>query len=285
MLVNSKYYLKHRLNFIIPILYQSMRKYVIGGNWKMQIPNISDSTSTATEIANELKKYNVEVFVSPSYNSLFSVSEEINGSPLKLAAQNMAAKETGAFTGEISVLSLLELNVEYVLLGHSERRRIFNESNELINDKVHLALKHGLKVVLCIGETAKERSDGLMKTVNEDQLANSLKDVSTDQMNNLIIAYEPVWAINSPHLNPGIKIRPATIEEANDSHAVVRNWLQDNYGSIANSVRIQYGGSMKGSNAQKLLSQPDIDGGLIGGASLKAETFMPIIKFADVLQS
>lgn len=251
----------------------------------MQIPKITDSISTANEIAIELKKYNVEVFISPSYNSLYPVSENIKGSSLKLAAQNMAAKETGAFTGEISVLSLLESNVEYVLLGHSERRRIFNESNELINEKIHLALEHGLKVVLCIGETGKERSDGLMKTVNEDQLANSLRDVATDQMKNLIIAYEPVWAINSPHLNPGIEIRPATIEEANDSHAVVRNWLQDNYGSIANSVRIQYGGSMKASNAEELLSQPDIDGGLIGGASLKAETLIPIIKFADTLQS
>lgn len=251
----------------------------------MQIPQISDSISTATTIANELQKYDVEVFISPSYNSLFSVSEKIKGTSLKLAAQNMAAKETGAFTGEISILSLLESNVEYVLLGHSERRRIFAESNELINEKVHLALKHGLKVVLCIGETAKERSDGLMKTVNEEQLENSLKNVTTDQMNNIIIAYEPVWAINSPFLNPGIEIRPATIEEANDSHAVVRNWLQDSYGSIANSVRIQYGGSMKASNAEELLSQPDIDGGLIGGASLKAETLMPIVQFANSLQS
>jgi triosephosphate isomerase len=255
-----------------------MRKYVIGGNWKMQIPKISDSISTAAEIANELNKYDVEVFISPSYNSLYPVSEKLKGSSLKLAAQNMAAKETGAFTGEISVLSLIELGVEYVLLGHSERRRIFNESNELINEKVHLALKHGLKVVLCIGETAKERSDGLMKKINQDQLEYSLKDIGTDQMNNVIIAYEPVWAINSPYLNPGIEIRPATIEEANDSHTVVRNWLQDSYGSIANSVRIQYGGSMKASNAEELLSQSDIDGGLIGGACLNAESFAEIVK-------
>ncbi len=260
-------------------------KYIFGGNWKMQIPDVKTSVKTAIELNELLQKsqiQNSDVFIAPSHNALYEIGKSIADGELKLAGQNMHFMERGAYTGETSVLSLIEAGAEYVILGHSERRRIFGEENNLINKKVLTALDHGLKVVLCIGETAKERQNGMLKEINYTQLEESLKDVSKTQIRNIIIAYEPVWAINNPALNPNVEIRSATVEEANEAHMLVRTWIKANYGKIeAENIKIQYGGSMKITNAKELLAQQHINGGLIGGASLNPETFVKIIKYVE----
>ncbi|MCY3411857.1 MAG: triose-phosphate isomerase [Candidatus Heimdallarchaeota archaeon] len=257
-----------------------MRSYVFGGNWKMQLPTIKQARERASDMASKMTTVSgVDAFIAPSPNTLYEVGQVIKNSNLALAGQNMHFMNSGAFTGEVSVDGLLEAGCEYVLLGHSERRRIFGEEDSLINKKVLTALDNDLKVVLCIGETAKERADGQMAAVNQEQLSGSLQEVSKTQLTNVIIAYEPVWAIDNKYLNPGIEIKAASIEEANESHTVVREWFEKNYGkNEADKIRIQYGGSMKASNARELLTQKNIDGGLIGGASLKADTFLPILQ-------
>ncbi len=261
-----------------------MRKFVIGGNWKLKVPKVEDSVEIAKNIAQELESMNlsgVDVFIAPSYNALYSVGKAIKGTKLKLAGQNMYFRDSGAFTGEISPDALLEAGCEYVLLGHSERRRIFGEDNAFINQKVKKALEKGLKVVLCIGESAKEREEGKLKEINTTQLKECLEDVEEEQLSNIIVAYEPVWAINNPHLNPGIEIKSATPEEAQGAHQLVRNWFKETYGGdVAQNMQIQYGGSMKEANCGGLLPLEDIDGGLIGSASVSAELFSPIIKKA-----
>ena len=200
-------------------------------------------------------------------------------SKLKLGAQNVHFMNSGAFTGEVSIEALVECNVEYVLLGHSERRRIFSESDESINAKMLKVLEHGLKPVLCIGESAKERESGRMKDINWHQLSQGLAGISEKQLNDIIIAYEPVWAINNKYLNPDTEIRAATPEEALESHKIVRTWFKEHYSeNAASKIRIQYGGSMNKNNAEHLLALEDIDGGLIGGASLSKDAFLPILE-------
>ncbi|MHA1822043.1 MAG: triose-phosphate isomerase [Promethearchaeota archaeon] len=264
-----------------------MRKYIIGGNWKMQIPKVSDAVKIAEDIASQLEgidTQNVEVFVAPTFNSLYAVGQKIKGTKLKLAAQNMFYEDKGAYTGEVPADSLLEAGCEYVILGHSERRHIFGEDNQLINKKVLKALEKGLKPVLCIGETARERVDGKTEEINKSQLEECLKGVSGDQMKNVTIAYEPVWAINNKALNPDTEIKPATPEQAEEVHNFIRSWLIDKYGSeVGNNILIQYGGSMKKENCEGLLNIGNINGGLIGSASLSAEKFMPIIETASRL--
>ncbi len=252
----------------------------------MQISNVREGVEIASNLASELNNLplGIEVFVAPSFNSLYTISKTIEGTKLKLAGQNMHYFEKGAFTGQISILSLLEAKCSFVILGHSEPRRIFGESNEFINLKVKKALEKGIRPVLCIGETAKEREEGLTKNINTTQLAESLKGVSNDEMNKIVIAYEPVWAINNEFLNPGIKIKPATPKQAGEIHELIRSWIKDRYGKdIANNVPIIYGGSMNAKNAEELLSLENIDGGLIGGASLEVDTFLPIIRIAESL--
>ena len=261
-----------------------MRSFVIGGNWKMQILKVDEAVKAAKAIAdaiNGLDLTGVDVFIAPSFNALYSVGQAIKGSKLKLAAQNMYFRDNGAFTGEISPDSLLDAGCTYVLLGHSERRRIFNEDDAYINQKVKKALEKGLKPVLCIGETAKERAQGKTDEVNKTQLAGSLADVLPEQMKNVVIAYEPVWAINNKFLNPDTEIKTATPEQAEEAHIFIRKWLVEKYGQeIGGVVPIQYGGSMNAANAAGLLKIVDINGGLIGGASLKAADFKPIIEAA-----
>jgi triosephosphate isomerase len=261
-----------------------VRKKVFGGNWKMQVTTIRKSVEiTESFIKNIPKDYfsKMDIFICPSFTALASVIETVKGSNLKVCAQNMHFEPSGAFTGEISIESIKELGCEYVLLGHSERRRIFGEKDEFINKKIHTALQNGVKVVLCIGETAKEREEGKIKEVNSSQLAGSLKGVTEDQLTDIIIAYEPVWAINSPALNPGVTIRAATSKEAQDAHKIVREWFSTNYSKAsAETIRIQYGGSMNKKNIDELLKIDEIDGGLIGSASLKIDDFLPILKSA-----
>lgn len=264
-----------------------MRRFIIGGNWKMQIPLVDTATATGKEIANAINDIStVDIFIAPSFNALYSVGKMIQNTNLKLAAQNVHYYEKGAFTGQVSVNSLVDAGCEYVICGHSEPRRIFNETNEIINRKIRISLEKNLKPVLCIGETAKERENGRVTQVNENQLTGSLKGVSEKELESITIAYEPVWAINNKFLNPGVDIKPATPEQASQAHQIVRDWIRRNYSDdTADNMRIIYGGSMKPSNADKLLSLEDIDGGLIGGASLSVDTYLPIIRSAERLSS
>jgi triosephosphate isomerase len=210
------------------------------------------------------------------------VHEVVQGTNVKLAGQNMHAMDSGAFTGEVSPVFLLDCGCEYVLLGHSERRRIFGETSAQINEKLKAALGHGLTPVLCIGETAGERAAGQMVAVNSQQLEESLAGISADELLQVVIAYEPVWAINNKFLNPGVaEIKAATPQEAEDTHVAIRKWLVDHYGTeVADRIPIQYGGSVAPNNADELFKIADIDGGLVGGASLKADQFAEIIKAA-----
>jgi triosephosphate isomerase len=193
----------------------------------------------------------------------------------------MCEFDIGAYTGEIACEWLVEAGCTYVILGHSERRRVFGESNETINNKLKKAIKNGLKPVLCIGETAKERADGKKFEVNEFQLNQSLKDITPEQMKSIIIAYEPVWAINSKALNPIGEIRAATPSEAEEMHKFVRAWLIKKFGeSLGNDIPIQYGGSVSAANCEELFKIKDINGALVGGASLKPNDFKTIVEIA-----
>ncbi len=220
-----------------------MRRFVIGGNWKMQITHVHDAVTIAKEISNAVDNIlSVDVFIAPSFNALYAVGQTISKTNLKLASQNIHYHEQGAFTGETSILSCLEASCEYIILGHSERRRIFGETDEIINLKVLKTIEKGLKPVLCIGETARERAEGRVTEVNQSQLAGSLKSVSEKQLQNVIIAYEPVWAINNKFLNPDTEIRPATPKQASEAHEIVRYWIRQQYGNTAaENIPIIYG--------------------------------------------
>ncbi|MHA2366486.1 MAG: triose-phosphate isomerase [Candidatus Hodarchaeales archaeon] len=262
-----------------------MRRFVIGGNWKMQLNRVGDAVKIAEKIAYAINDINsIEVIISPSFNALHACGDAIKNTNLKLAGQNIHYHDQGAFTGETSILSLIDAGCKYVILGHSERRRLFGESNEIICLKIHKALEKGLKPILCIGETAKERAEGQFHIINQEQLSGCLKGVTEKQLLKIIIAYEPVWAINNKFLNPDTEIIPATPKQASEAHTLVRDWIKQNYGeNIADEIPIIYGGSMNEKNCYTLLSTENIDGGLIGGASLSERTFLPIIKIAEQL--
>jgi len=259
-------------------------RYIIGGNWKMQMGPLN-SIKIAKEMVNHLKDIkNIEIFIAPSYTSLKDLSEIFKGSNIKLSAQNMSEFDEGAFTGEIAGKWLVELGCSYVILGHSERRRIFGESSEKVNKKLLKALELGLKPVLCIGETAQERIEGKKFRVNEEQLEKSLSNVSLNQISQIIIAYEPVWAINNRALNPVGEIRAATPAEAKEMHDFIRSWLIDKYGSnIGQNIPIQYGGSVTPENSEELFKIPNINGALVGTSSLSAEKFSKIVFYASKL--
>lgn len=249
-----------------------MRKTVVAGNWKMN-KNLAESIELISQIKTALKEKsdNVEVIVCPPFTSLESANALVKESEIGLGAQNMHYEDSGAFTGEISANMLKSVGCEYVILGHSERRTIFKESNELINKKIKKALEAGLKPIFCIGETLEEREKGILKDVVSSQVKEGLDGVSAHDMANVIIAYEPVWAIGTG--------KTATPEQAQEMHKYVRDLIAELYSqSVADNLIIQYGGSVKPDNAAELFGQPDIDGGLIGGASLKADSFVDIVK-------
>lgn len=259
-----------------------MRKPIIGGNWKLKINTRDQATNVFSKIndfCSSLDK--VDSFLAVPYVLLPEISAKISVKHTRLGAQNMAYDTSGALTGEISIESLKEVGVEYVLIGHSERRIIFKESLDDIAKKVKLCLKWGLKPVLCIGETAQERNDGKFEQVISDQLSSALEGIGEGELGDLVVAYEPVWAINNPLLNPNTEIKAASSQEAADAHKFVRNWLVGRFSStFAEKTRIQYGGSMNKSNANELLAIDDIDGGLIGSASVSLEDFQPILEAA-----
>ncbi len=251
-----------------------MRKKIIAANWKMHM-TVSETESFLKDFRLEIEDINgVEIILAPPFTALPKLSELLDGSQrIRLGAQNMHFEVSGAFTGEISPAMLRELYVRYVILGHSERRQLFGETDTLINQKVKAALASELKPVLCVGETLEEREAGREKEVLRTQLTGCLADVEADSFTNIVIAYEPVWAIGTG--------KTASAEQAQDAHAHVREVLAElGTPEIAAKVQIQYGGSVKPANAAELLSQPDIDGALVGGASLEPRSFAEIVKAA-----
>jgi len=245
-----------------------MRKYFIAGNWKMHKTR-NEAVDLAKAVVNVLKEGKYKYMIAPSFTALDAVSEVVKGTNVLLGAQNMSTDEQGAHTGEVSVLQLKDLGVQVVILGHSERRHIYGESDAMINKKVKLALQHGLEVILCVGELLEEREAGHAEAVCEAQTRKGLESVTAEELSRVTIAYEPVWAIGTG--------KTATPEDADIIHAHIRSVIAELYGkSAADEIIIQYGGSMKAENAKALLSKNNIDGGLIGGAALKADTFAPI---------
>lgn len=247
-----------------------MRRPFIAGNWKMT-QNRASSVALAAGIAKAIESIEgVDVAVCPPFGYIDAVVEATKGSKVKVGAQNCYFEPDGAFTGETSTAMLLDLGCTYVVLGHSERRHILGETDELINKKVKAALAAGLIPILCVGETLPEREGNKTLEVIRTQFNGSLAGISADDMKKIVIAYEPVWAIGTG--------KTATPEQAEEVHLDLRNILKECYnGEVAETVRIQYGGSVKPDNAAELLSQPNIDGALVGGASLKVDQFMGII--------
>ena len=246
-----------------------MRKPIIAGNWKM-----NKTPSQGATLVNELKPLvenaSCDVVVCVPATDLYAVVEAVKGSNIHLGAQNVHFAESGAYTGEISADMLLELGVEYVVIGHSERRQYFGETDETVNKRTLTAIAKGLIPIVCIGETLEERESGKTEEVLHRQIVEGLKGV--EDLTKLVVAYEPVWAIGTG--------KTATAEQANETIGYIRKTLAENFcADCAAKVRIQYGGSMKGSNAKELMAQPEIDGGLIGGASLKAPDFALVVNY------
>jgi triosephosphate isomerase (TIM) len=254
----------------------ALRKKLIAGNWKMNKTS-ADAVQLVKDIVSAVgKDHGVEVIVCPPFTALESVARVLEGSAVKLGAQNMHPEPSGAYTGEISAAMLRALFASYVILGHSERRTYFQEPDAFINLKVLAALKSQLKPILCVGETLQEREAGSTLQVIQTQVEGGLQHVSREQATSVVIAYEPVWAIGTGKV---------ATEQAQVAHAFIRGLLTKLFGeATAQKVRILYGGSMKPANAPDLLAQPDIDGGLIGGASLEARSFVELINAAAAVK-
>ena len=252
-----------------------MRTPMIAGNWKLH-----NTRGQAMALANGIKAQtsdvaDVEIVVSPVFTALHAVAEELQGSPIKVAAQNCYPQAQGAFTGEVSPQLLEDIGCDYVIIGHSERRQLFGEDDAFINSKALALSATALGTILCIGETLDERESGQMFDVLRRQVCAGLKGLGVESMAKVVIAYEPVWAIGTG--------KTASDQQAQEAHAFIRSLLDELYGSqVANATRILYGGSVKPDNVDGLMSQPDVDGALVGGASLKATDFVRIIKFEKV---
>lgn len=248
-----------------------MRKTIVAGNWKMNKTN-KEAVELVKSLGALVKDVKgVEVVVATPFTALSDAKKAAEGTIVKIAAQNMYFEEKGAFTGEIAPSMLKEIGVEYVILGHSERREIFKESNEVINKKVVTALKSGLTPILCVGEKLEEREAGTTEKVVEDHVVEGMKGISKEDAAKVVIAYEPVWAIGTG--------KTASPEQAEEVHVFIRNLLTKLYDkATAEEITIQYGGSMNDANAKELMAKPNIDGGLVGGASLIAEKFAVVVK-------
>ena len=252
---------------------KNTRKYLIAGNWKM-----NKTGSEAADLVREInlsvgQETEVGVCICPPFTALEAAAKELEDSNVQLGAQNMHPRSEGAYTGEISPVMLRSLFCNFVILGHSERREYFAETDAFINEKVLAALESNLKPILCVGETLEQREADKTVAVIQEQLEGGLAGVTNELADHLVIAYEPVWAIGTG--------KTATPEMAQAVHKMIRLWLTSRFDeSIASKIRILYGGSMKPNNASDLLDQPDIDGGLIGGASLQAKPFVELVKIA-----
>ncbi|MDH5637580.1 MAG: triose-phosphate isomerase [Nitrospinota bacterium] len=248
-----------------------MRKIIIAGNWKMNNTISQAQDLIAALIKNGGDMHKVEVIVAPPFTALRSVYDILGQSSVHVAAQNLFWEESGAYTGEVSPMMVKEAGCKWVIIGHSERRQIFGETDETVNKRTAAALGSELKPIVCIGETLEERDAGQTFDVLHRQLDGGLKGLTEENMAKITIAYEPVWAIGTG--------KTATPAQAQEAHEKIRAKLSSMFGAgVAEKVRILYGGSMKPANALELLSLPDVDGGLIGGASLKAHDFVDIIK-------
>ena len=248
-----------------------MRKKIIAGNWKMNmLPN--EAINFITELEPLVKDTKNEVVLCVPYTDLFYSILTAQNSNIKIGAQNMHFEEKGAYTGEVSAKMLKSIGVEYVIIGHSERRQYFNETDETVNKKLKVAFENELKPIVCVGETLEQREAGKAEEIITNQTKLALDGLSNNQVENTIIAYEPIWAIGTG--------KTATKEDANQSIKAIRNKIAEIYGKeVAEKVIIQYGGSVKSSNAKELFTMSDIDGGLVGGASLKADEFSKIVNY------
>jgi len=249
------------------------RKIFIAGYWKMN-KTAAETAELASALKASLAQFagKCEIAVCPTFTSLATAVEILKGSNVKVGAQNIHWADNGAYTGEISGAMLKEIGVEYVIIGHSERRQYFGETDETVNQRIKAALKYGLKPIVCIGETLAEREGGVTNTVLEPQIRGAFADISAADMDAVTIAYEPVWAIGTG--------KTATPDVAQETHAFIRSVLTALYGDKAQDIVVQYGGSMKPENSGALVSKQDIDGGLIGGAALKADSFTALIQNA-----
>ncbi|MED1862261.1 triose-phosphate isomerase [Fictibacillus nanhaiensis] len=248
-----------------------MRKPIIAGNWKMN-KTLTEARSFVEEVKGLVPSAETvdSVICAPAL-FLDSLADESEGTPLAIGAQNMHFEESGAFTGEISPVMLKDLNVQYVILGHSERRELFGETDELVNQKTHAAFKHGLTPIVCVGETLEQREADKTKDVVKAQTEKGLSGLTDEQMKQTVIAYEPVWAIGTG--------KTASSEDANEVCAYIRSVVADQFSQdVADAVRIQYGGSVKPDNIKELMGMSDIDGALVGGASLEPKSYLQLLE-------
>jgi triosephosphate isomerase len=247
-----------------------MRKKVIAGNWKMN-KTLAEANQFAEQTAGKTEYENVDAIICAPFIHLTSLVEKTKGTSVKIGAQNMHFEENGAFTGEVSPVMLKDIGVSHVVLGHSERRELFAETDEMVNKKTHAAFRHGLTPIVCCGETLEQREANETMNHIEAQITAALKDLSADQIAQTIIAYEPIWAIGTG--------KTATSEQANEVCTHIRKVIQKlTSEDTAKKVIIQYGGSVKPANIEELLSQSDIDGALVGGASLEADSFLQLVE-------
>ncbi|TYB79462.1 triose-phosphate isomerase [Bizionia myxarmorum] len=246
-----------------------MRKKIVAGNWKMN-KDLVETKTLITELKNAKKTSNAEVMIAPSFTNLWTAFESLKEYGVEVIAQNMHFAENGAYTGEVSASMLNSIGINTVILGHSERRAYFNETDDLLAKKVNTALKNDMCVIFCFGEELDERKRENQENVVGNQIKNGLFHLDAAAFKHIVLAYEPVWAIGTGET--------ASPEQAQEMHAFIRKTLADKYGQeMADSVSILYGGSVKPSNAQEIFSKPDVDGGLIGGAALNAADFMAIV--------
>ena len=248
-----------------------MRRKVIAGNWKMNmLPN--EAINFIQELAPLVKDTKNEVILCVPYIDLFYALLHVQGTNIKIGAQNMHWEEKGAYTGEVSAPMLKSIGVEYVIIGHSERRQYFAETDETVNKKIKSALAHGLKPIVCVGETLEQRENGQTEQIVTSQVEKAFEGIPASELEKIIVAYEPIWAIGTG--------KTATKEDANSTIMQIRKKIAEMYGqNEANGVIIQYGGSVKSANAKELFEMSDIDGGLVGGASLKADEFSKIVNY------
>ena len=250
-----------------------MRRPLVAGNWKMNT-DLASGRDLATALVAGMPAEGVDVLVCPPFPYLSTVAEAVSGSQIHLGAQDAYFEESGAFTGEVSVGMLKDVGCTHAILGHSERRHVMGEDDAITNKKVKAVLSGDLVAVLCVGELLEEREANQTETVLDRQMAGGLAGIDAGRMSGVVIAYEPVWAIGTG--------KTASPEQAESAHAHLRTWLANNYNSdVAEQTRILYGGSVKPANAAELMSQPNVDGALVGGASLKADLFLPIIAAAS----
>lgn len=248
-----------------------MRLPIIAGNWKMHM-SIAEAKAFVETVKPQVAGTDVEVVICAPFTLLKDLKEVTKGTNIKIGAQNMHFEEKGAFTGEVSPLMLKEIGMDYVIIGHSERRQYFNETDETVNLKVKKAIEHGILPILCVGESLEEREANQTKDIVRNQITADLKGISAEVLPQVVIAYEPIWAIGTG--------KTASAEDANDVIAFIRETLTSLYDdAVSEEVRIQYGGSVKPDNVEEIMNQSDIDGALVGGASLKPDDFVALVNF------